>query len=71
MAATQEDDIDICLYLVGEDEIRLSDQVLMDAGKRPPGLAAGVHKLDVCLRMMQEDSQEFSGCVACSADDAD
>lgn len=71
MAATEEDGVDICLYLVGKDELGLSDQVLMDAGHRPPGLAGRMHKLDLDLWMIHKNAQEFSRCIAGSADDAD
>ena len=54
---------------VGENEIGLAEKSAMYGSDRLAGVACGMYESDAHLRMVDEQAQEFAGCVAGASDD--
>lgn len=66
----QEKHVDIGLYLVCEDQLRVAEQVCVKVAHFLSGLTAAEAILYVHFRMMEEKANEFAAGIACSADNS-
>ena len=63
---TEEQNIDLVKgHLVGEAQIRLTDESFMDIAYQISRIALGIGKVYLCLRMVEQQTDEFTTRIAC------
>ena len=56
--------------LVGKGEVGFAIEPLMHIGDAVSGIAAAVYKYDFCLRVVEQQANQFARCIACTTNDS-
>lgn len=69
LAMTKTEEYDIHLierHLVGELQVSLTDESFVYVADEIASVTLGVGKDNLCLRMVEQQADQFSACIACS-----
>jgi predicted RNA-binding protein associated with RNAse of E/G family len=54
-------------HLISKSQFRIADESFVDIAHQIAGVALAVGKDDLCLRVVQQQADQFTACVAGSA----